>query len=137
MSAKDVSHIDMFFAENMPAVFEEAVSLAGFALDEFLDRKEEDGFELVALLTHTLYRKFNSGTELYGRRMIKTGAQRRWLRLLDERGIDAVDQVEFILANGGAVQDAQFSRDGHWSPQGHKWAAEALLSYFEKKEKLC
>ncbi len=134
---EDVSHIDMFFAENMPAVFEEAVSLAGFALDEFLDRKEEDGFELVALLTHTLYRKFNSGTELYGRRMIETGAQRRWLRLLDERGIDAVDEVEFILASGGAVQDAHFSRDGHWSPQGHKWAAEALLSYFEKKGKLC
>ena len=44
----------MFVATDMPPAFDAALDATGFALDAFADRAEQQGFELLALKTHSI-----------------------------------------------------------------------------------
>ena len=106
-----------------PAV-EEAVAFTGFALDQFKARTERDGATLAILATH---------------RMGQTG-DRVFDRLHDlaaARGIPVISQRAWIERQGGDVRDARWTHDGHFSPTGHRWAAEALLEWLTRNQDVC
>lgn len=111
-------------SENPPPVFKEAQEFTGFALDEFKRRADRDGVHLVILAVHHV------------------GDSRNPFRttlndLATTRGIPVLSQHDHILRQGGAIEDANWPYDGHWTPTGHQWAAEVLLDYLKQNPALC
>ncbi|MFD2235145.1 hypothetical protein [Phaeospirillum tilakii] len=108
----------------LPPVFQEAIDFTGFALDEFQRRAETDHARLVILATHSL-------------RVHGDGPFHYLKRLADARSIPVIDQWDYIKAAGGDVGAANFRHDGHWTPAGHRWAAEALLAWMRDNPSWC
>lgn len=111
-------------SENPPPVFKESLEFTGFALDEFKRRADRDGVHLVILAVHHV------------------GDSRNPFRttlndLATTRGIPVLSQYDHILRQGGAIEDANWPYDGHWTPTGHQWAAEVLLDYLKQNPALC
>ena len=111
-------------SENPPPVFKEALEFTGFALDEFKRRADRDGVRLVILAVHHV------------------GDSRNPFRttlndLAITRGIPVLSQHDHILRQGGAIEDANWPYDSHWTPAGHQWAAEVLLDYLKQNPELC
>ena len=111
-------------SENPPPVFKEALEFTGFALDEFKRRADQDGVHLIILAVHHV------------------GDSRNPFRttlndLATTRGIPVLSQHDHILRQGGAIEDANWPYDGHWTPTGHQWAAEVLLDYLKQNPALC
>ncbi len=130
----DLDFDTMFFADALPPVFAEAEAMTGFALDEFLARGRRDGFRLLILASSSLSTQHQ---DAHGRKMVERGYRDRIARLSAARGIPIVDQYDYMVAHGGKRGQEHFSRDGHWSPQGHRWAAEALAEHIAKNPKTC
>ena len=114
--------IDAMFGEPgpLPPAFEQAVRFTGFAFDTFKARAATDGAKLVVLAAHGL----------------KGRAEQRLRTLLGDRQILYLPLAEHIGRRGGNLNDAHFRHDGHWSPQGHTWAAEALVEHIAA-QKIC
>lgn len=121
--------------EPLPAIFDEALAQTGAALDLFVERARRDRFTLIALTVDTVtsYRP----TQLFGRKARPDGVRGRIEALLAARSIPQIDQADYIASVGGRLADAHFEHDGHWAPRGHRWAAEALASYFGAHPELC
>lgn len=125
--AKAMPAVDeVFFEEQLPSAFREALEITGFALDQYQERARRDGFRLLILATQTMKRE--GGQNL---------AFDRLSHLAAARGIPLIDLFAEIQRRGGRVADARFRYDGHWSPQGHRWAAEALLDHIMQHPGLC
>jgi len=134
----DLSQSEMFFAEGkLPPVFEEALEIMGAAFDEFSERAHANDFRLMLLATHTLSTRYEPGEMKMQRRMVDRGKFERISEFASSRGIPLVDQYDYLIGQGGSVEQARFSRDGHWSEQGHEWAAEAMLEYFTEHPEIC
>ena len=114
----------IFFQPELPPAFQEALRFTAFALDEFQRRAKRDGAALVILATHS---------------MGPTHAPRsqRLAAMAGERGIPVINQYDYIERVGGNVEDAHFKHDWHWSPQGHQWAAEALMEWLRENPQVC
>jgi hypothetical protein len=112
--------------EHLPPVFEEAVEFTGFALDQFMERARRDHFKLVVLAEARV------GTRTRDAWMLK-----RLAALLKPRGIPLIDQAAYIASVGGTARGARFTHDAHWSPQGHRWAAEAMLRFLKANPSYC
>lgn len=111
-------------SEDPPPIFKEALEFTGFALDEFKRRADQDGVRLVILAVHHVGDERNSF----------------WIKLNDlaaNRGIPVLSQYDHILRQGGAIEDANWPYDGHWTPAGHQWAAEVLLDYLQQNPEIC
>ena len=108
-----------------PPVFEDALDYTAFALEQFEERADRDGVRLVILASHVMKNPDVAGIRL----------------ALDEMaanlGIPVIDQADYILRQGASLADAQWPHDGHWSPAGHQWAAEALLEYIDGHRAVC
>lgn len=117
---------EVYFEDKLPRVFREALDFTGFALDQFQERARRDGFTLLIVATQTLKREDGSDRPF---RLLK--------ELADKRGIPVIDQYAYIESQGGRIRDARFLGDGHWSPQGHKWAAEVVLKYLADHADAC
>ncbi len=98
----------------LPPVFEEALGATRAAFAEFKRLGAADGFRLLVLGTHTLYAPSPIGDRLQA--------------ILRDLDIPYADQSAYIRKVGGTPAQAQFSRDGHWNAQGHRWAAETVLA---------
>ena len=96
-------------------------SATAFALDHWKMEVESGGARLVVLANYETYDALFSPIK----------------RLAAERAIPVIDQMSHILAQGGDHRDAHFANDGHWSPQGHQWAAEALLEWMAANPSVC
>ena len=113
------------FAEaELPPAFEEAWEYTAFALDRFKERTERDGASLVILAGHT--------AADHGE-----GVLHRLNAMAEARDVPVVDQRDWIVRQGGDVADARWAHDAHWSPTGHRWAAEALLEYLKRNQDVC
>lgn len=99
----------------------DAIARTDFAISEWKRRADEDGFQLIALFSHSasMYCKKDSLME------------KRFANILDKYDIKHFNQCDTILNAGHAPKDANYSHDGHWNPQGHIWAAETLVPFFE------
>ena len=111
-------------AGRSPAV-REAVAATAFALDEFRTRAARDGAVLLLFATHAL-REFPGPFETL-------------TALASERGLPVVDQHDYIVRRKGRerLPEAEYPNDGHWTPLGHRWAAEALLEYLREHPEVC
>ena len=114
---------DRVSKKRLPA-FQEAVEVTAFALDQFKDRIERDGGSLVILSTHTMGTR---GSVLFD--VLSA--------LAEARGIPVIDQYDYILRQGGKIEEAHWAHDQHWNPTGHRWAAEALLEYLQQHLEVC
>ncbi len=134
---QDLDMDTMFFAAEIPEVFEEAVAATEHTVDAFLERGEQHGFRLLALASYGLSQRFGDDRNRHGRSMVDNGHLQRVSRLLASRNVPLIDQHAYLISQGGSVTEAHFSRDGHWSEQGHRWAAEALWLYFKEHPDIC
>jgi hypothetical protein len=100
------------------------LAFTGFALDQFQERTHRGGFNL--LILQTMKREDGSGL-----------AFDRLERLAKARNIPVIDLYAYIRTHGGRTIDARRLYDGHWSPQGHRWAAEAVLDHLAAHPALC
>ena len=114
----------VFARRDLPPFFEDALEYTRFALEQFKERADRDGANLVILASHTLKTR--------GARMFE-----RTSEMAAALGIPVIDQAGYILRQGARLTDAQWPHDGHWSPAGHQWAAEALLEYIEQRPEVC
>ena len=105
---------------------EEAVT--AFALDQWKMRVESGSHppRLVVLATHSMHKNPRNQAAL---EVLK--------ELAAERDIPVIDHVRHILNRGGDPRDVPFPNDNHWTPQGHQWAAEALLEWMASNHSVC
>ena len=101
--------------------FESPVSLEAwestkFGLEQFKRRADHDGVALVIL---AVYDSGGKGDALFDRLSEAAGSL----------GIPVISQHDYIVRQGGRVEDARFLEDFHWSPKGHQWAAYAVWEY--------
>ena len=115
---------DLFRRPQLPPVLAAGLDYTAFGFAEFRRRAERDGFALVVLATDAV------GTE--GMPMFD-----RLRQLADGAGIDVVSAYDHILRQGGTVEQARWPHDAHWSPAGHRWAAEALFDYVRHRPGVC
>ncbi len=96
-------------------------SFSGFALDQWKETTRQSGALLVVLATSTIHDRHLS--------VLNT--------LAAARRIPVVSQWEYIVHRGGALSDARWLKDAHWSPQGHQWAAEVLVEWLAANSAVC
>ena len=66
------------------------------------------------------------------------GAAAGWVgRVATSMGHSRHRQYDYIIRQGGRAGDARWPHDLHWSPTGHRWAAEALLEYLKQHPETC
>ena len=111
-----------YAADRVERLFRDALDMTGFALDQFKARADRDGVALIILATYT---------------MRVDGAFDRMKAIAEELGIPVIDQYDYILRQGGRIEDAHWTHDPHWNPTGHRWAAEALLDYLKQHPAVC
>ena len=92
---------------------------SAFALDRWKMQVESGGARLVVLET------------------VNDTPHSRMKGFAVERDIPVIDLTSHILARGGDPGDAHFPNDTHWNPQGHEWAAEALLEWMAANPSVC
>ena len=94
----------------LPA-FEAAVALTKCAFVEWQKLAEQDGFKLLVASADNV-----------------AGQIERLKAITSELELPLLDlHQEFVKHHDPAL--AQFKSDGHWSPNGHRWAAEAVAKY--------
>ena len=102
---------------------QEVVDMTVFALDQFKARADRDGTALVILAT--------------ARVDTRPGRADGLRAMAAARGIPVVSQHDHIIRRGGRIEDAHWQHDIHWSPTGHRWAAEALLEWLREHQDVC
>lgn len=112
--------------DEIPPLVDQALGYTAFALDQFTERARRDRFSLVMLET-------SRAAVVWGDRAVRA----RVRELAAERGISIIDQAEYILRSGGALQDAAWTHNDHWNPAGHRYAAAALLEYLQRHPEIC
>ena len=118
------SFFTLFQERDGAPFYEEALAFTAFGLDEFKARTERDGAALVILASHRMH-YFGGGTFA------------RLNEMAAERHIPVIDQADIIYRQGAELRDAGWAHNDHWSPAGHKWAAEALLEYLKRNPGVC
>jgi hypothetical protein len=111
----------MFNEPRLPPIFEEAVALTGYALDEFKARTSRDGATLVMLTSSTM-----SGRYL-----------ERFRTLTAARGIPLLDQNDWLRRTEEDGRNLHFRHDGHWNARGHEIAAAMVLDFLERHPETC
>ncbi len=108
--------------EQPPPVFAEALEFTRWALAEFRRLADRDGASVVVL------------HNMPGPESRKDGLLRE---VAGEIGIPVINWHRWIDDRGRRIEDARFPDDNHWSPQGHRWTAEALLDWLRRHPEVC
>ena len=112
--------IDDVILDGESAVFQEVWGTTEFALEQFKRRADHDGVDLMILTTHIVG---DEGDPMFD---VLNG-------IATSLDIPVVSQQNYIYRQGYSISNAHFPNDGHWSPAGHRWAAEAVWEYIEDK----
>ena len=91
-----------------------------FALDQFKRRVDHDGVELLILTELDIGGR---GSPVFN-------------RLKDESaslGIPVISQHDYIISQGGRIENAHWQNDVHWTHVGHRWAAGAIWDYIKQE----
>lgn len=107
-----------------PPVAERDLDFTAFALDQWTERTRRVGARLVVLSTQMM-------------RVLSEDAFDRLAAMAKARDIPLVDQYDYIVRKGGIPRDASWRQDIHWNPQGHQWAAEAMIERLARNVEAC
>ena len=122
----DLDFHEMFFAKEMPPVFNEAEAITDHAFSLLADDARRDGFKLVVLAIPPM-----SATPWWDsdkRHLDDKGQLIRLQRIAARYDFPVVDLApEF--AKRGNPKDAEWKYDSHWNVTGHRWTAEVLADY--------
>jgi hypothetical protein len=122
----DLDRNDMFFAKEMPPVFDEAEAITDHAFALLAEAGKRDGFKLLVLaippLSKTPWWKSNQ------REIVDKGQLLRLQRIAARHDFPVLD-LAAAFAKRGNIEDARWPHDSHWSPTGHRWAADAIAEY--------
>jgi len=95
----------------LPPVFEAAVASTKCAFVEWQKLAEQDGFKLLVASANSV-----------------EGQIDRLKGMTGELELPLIDlHQEFVKHHDPKL--AHFKGDGHWSPNGHRWAADAIMNY--------
>ena len=98
----------------------EAWEITEFGLEQFKRRSDHDGVALMILAVHHI------GVE---GDPVFDGLS----NIAEPLGIPVISQHDYILRQGGRIEDARWRNDGHWNPVGHQWAAEAVWEHIKNE----
>ena len=112
---------------NDPALplFGEAIEFTAFALDEFQRRVAAVGASLWLLLSSPTLGDASDPLRVIVEDLAKA------------RGIPVVSQHDYLVRQGRKPGEGTFATDGHWTPTGHQWVAEALLERLRERPEVC
>jgi hypothetical protein len=114
----DADNIDRMFykeKETLPPAFDEAIASTRCAFGEWKKLAEQDGFRLIVVAV--------DGVVANG-----TGLMARLKPMLEGLDLPLLDLYPVFYANQNP-DAAHWKMDPHWSPTGHRWAADAILNY--------
>ncbi len=101
-----------------------SADFTAFALDQWKERTRSDRVVLVVLAIRSMGTRGDPHFDGLA-------------RLAEARDIPVISQAGWILRQGGTPEDAVWKHDRHWTPQGHQWAAEAVLDWLERNQSVC
>ncbi len=136
---EDLTLDQMFLAERMPPVFQEALNDTRVALGLWKQEAKKIGAELAILATHTLRASGLPIPEHAARTRGVNAAllSQRLQGIAQEVNIAVIDQANHIIRNGGDLKKASFPFDGHWNLYGHRTAAEAVAEWLKTHPEAC
>lgn len=121
----DLDENQMFFATELPPAFDEAVRITDHIFALFAAEQRRRGFEmLIVALPACSAAPTNNGY----RDVIEHGMLARIQTIADRHGLPVLDLTPAFAARGDPAA-AHWKHDVHWSPTGHRWAAEAITDY--------
>lgn len=118
--------VPLLLEEVPPPVFQEALDMTRFALEQFRERAERDGAALVILASHTVGGAGDALFELLRGLAAGVGG-----------GIPVISQYDHVIAVGGEIAGLHWAHDSHWNATGHRRAAEALLEWLKANPEVC
>jgi hypothetical protein len=124
----DLDHNQMFFAREMPPVFEEAVALTDHVFGLFAEARARDGFELLILATPPC--SATPARRPDRRELVDKGLLKRIERIAARHDMPVVD-LATAFAERGNPEDAHWRHDSHWNAVGHRWAAEVVADFVD------
>ncbi len=104
------------------------LGFTAFALEQWRDRTQRAGSQLVVLSTNIMRLDQPPAPEEPFERLVP---------IVEALDIPLVDQYDYIVRRGGDPREASWRQDWHWNPQGHQWAAEAMLEHLEENPGIC
>lgn len=114
--------VDTMFNDMGSGAFRAAWGFTSLGLDQFKHRADHDGVALVIMTEYSAGGRWDPLFE-------------RLSDLAESLDIPIISQRDYILSQDGNIEDAYWKNDGHWTPMGHQWAAEATWEYIQQKWK--
>ena len=127
----DLDKNDMFFAKEMPPVFEEAEAITDHAFALLAEAGRRDGFKLLVLPIP--YVSVTPWWKRDQREIVDKGQLLRLQRIAARHDFPLLD-LATAFAKRGNPKDAEWPHDSHWSPTGHRWTAEAIAEFIAAHE---
>lgn len=128
----DLNFNDMFFAKEMPPVFEEAEVITDHAFALLAEASRRDGFRLLVLAIPPC--SWTPWWKRDQREIVDKGQLVRLQRIGARYDFPVLD-LETAFAKRGDPKDASWPHDSHWSQTGHRWTAEAITEFIAAHEK--
>ena len=114
--------VDTMFNDMGSGAFRAAWGFTSLGLEQFKHRADHDGVALVIMTEYSTGGRWDPLFE-------------RLSDLAESLDIPIISQRDYILSQDGNIEDAYWKNDGHWTPSGHQWAAEAVWEYIQEKWK--
>lgn len=123
---EDLDFDNMFYANDMPKVFKEAIDITGHTFAQFKKLGEEDHFDLLVVASD------GCSLEPPPSKASRIGVSRGYFLHLEEvaRSVGVkVHDLKPYFSKKGTYEQSRFAHDGHWNSTGHRWAAESIGEY--------
>ena len=127
----DLNRNDMFFAKEMPPVFEEAEAITDHAFALLAEAGRRDGFRLVVLAIPPC--SVTPWWKRDQRAIVDKGQLRRLQRIAARHDVPVLD-LATAFAKRGDPKLAEWPHDSHWNQTGHRWTAEAIAEFIATHE---
>ena len=127
----DLDKNDMFFAKEMPPVFEEAEEITDHAFALLAEAGRRDGFKLLVLPIWPC--SVTPWWKRHQREIVDKGQLLRLQRIAARHDITVLD-LATAFAKRGDPNDGSWPHDAHWSQTGHRWTAEVIAEFIAANE---